>query len=192
MDGWRAVAVVTGCLAVAACEQKSETDSAVTDSTAMTPAPAAQPGPRVDTTAEALWSRLQQEDYTGWALWPGKEKFYPGQEPHGALLTTYVNALAHDALAGGGSQMPAGAIIVKENFGSNRALMATTVMQKVTGYDPAHHDWFWAKYAPDGAVQASGRVDSCYNCHGGAEPYDLLWTLAMEKTGKGPRSTAMQ
>ena len=29
--------------------------------------------------------------YQSWALYPGKDKFYKGKHPHGALLTSYVN-----------------------------------------------------------------------------------------------------
>lgn len=154
---------------------------------AAAPAPAAATPAGPDTTGEALWAHLQQAKYReNWSLWPGKPKYYKGQEPHGALLTTYVNSLAQDALTNGAAKMPNGAIVVKENYGPDRTLMATTVMEKVQGYDPQHHDWFWAKYAPDGTVQMAGRVDMCYACHQGAAQFDDLWTLTKEKTGKSP------
>lgn len=140
----------------------------------------------VDTTPEALSGSLQNANYTSWSMWPGKQKFYKGQEPHGALLTTYVNKLAEDALTNGAAQMPPGAVIVKENYGSDKKLMATTVMEKVAGYDAENHDWYWAKYGTDGKSQMAGRVDMCYSCHKGAAQYDMLWTLQKAKTGKAP------
>ncbi len=52
-----------------------------------------------DTTAVALWAYLQEVEYRdNWELWPEKRELYQGQEPHGMLLTTYVNPAAHDAL----------------------------------------------------------------------------------------------
>jgi len=62
------------------------------------------------------------------------------------LLTTYVNDLARDALTNGVSLMPAGAIIVKENYMPDSTLAAVTAMHKVSDYDPAHNDWYWAKW----------------------------------------------
>ncbi|MDF1581621.1 MAG: hypothetical protein P1P74_12730, partial [Desulfuromonadales bacterium] len=35
--------------------------------------------------------------YQQWSLWPGKEKFYKGKHPHGALLTTYASEPAEAA-----------------------------------------------------------------------------------------------
>ncbi len=49
--------------------------------------------------AGQLWAMMQKEDYRNtWKMWPGKEAFYKGSHPHGALLTTYVNESAHDVL----------------------------------------------------------------------------------------------
>ena len=70
-----------------------------------------------DTTGAAIWAHLQQSDYRNtWTLWPGKGELYTGQDPHGILLTTYLNDLALQALNSGASRMPPGAIIVKENY----------------------------------------------------------------------------
>jgi LPXTG-motif cell wall-anchored protein len=38
-------------------------------------------------------------------------------------------------------------------------------MYKVEGYNPEGGDWFWAKYQPDGSVDAAGKVASCAGCH---------------------------
>ena len=52
-----------------------------------------------DTTGAAIWAHLQQSDYQNtWTLWPGKGELYTGQEPHGMLLTTYLNDIALRAL----------------------------------------------------------------------------------------------
>jgi len=47
----------------------------------------------------ALWDYLKKENYAkNWKMWPGKKALYPGKEPHGALLTTYVNKTAYAAI----------------------------------------------------------------------------------------------
>lgn len=129
-----------------------------------------------DTTDAALWAHLQDEGYTSWALWPGKGELYEGVEPHGMLLTTYVNALALDALTNGSGSMPGGAVIVKENYTPEGTLAAITVMKKVPGYAPEHADWFWAKYFPDGTAEVSGRVEMCQVCHSAQRSADYLFT----------------
>lgn len=152
--------------------QESQTDTAAMRDTAPMTAAAAP-----DTTAEALWAHLEQQNYRErWQMWPGKGRLYTGQEPHGMLLTTYVNALAHDALTNGAARMPAGAIIVKENYMRDSTFAAATVMHKVTGYDSANSDWFWMKRNADGTVDGAGRVGMCIQCHGSRRTNDFIFT----------------
>lgn len=135
---------------------------------------AAQP---LDTTAAAVWSHLQAEGFRDdWALWPGKGELYRGQEPHGALLTTYLNPLALDAVTNRSGILPDGAIVVKENYAPDSTLAATTVMYKASGYDPEHADWWWMKRLADGTIEAQGRVQGCIGCHGGAADNDYILT----------------
>jgi hypothetical protein len=73
--------------------------------------------------------------------------------------------------------MPAGAMIVKENYGPDKkTLMAVTPMYKVKGYNPDAGDWFWAKYGPDGADMASGKVQGCIDCHRVRQDHNWLFT----------------
>ncbi|MBI5574938.1 MAG: cytochrome P460 family protein [Deltaproteobacteria bacterium] len=127
-----------------------------------------------------LWAYLSKVKYQQkFALWPGKEKLYKGTEPHGALLTTYVNKSALGAIKGKKGTMPAGAIVVKENYMPDKKLDAITVMYKVKGFNPEGGDWFWAKYAPDGMVQAEGKTgmaEMCIGCHGKVKGNDFLYT----------------
>lgn len=130
-----------------------------------------------DTTAEALWSHLEDVDYrAAWTLWPGKGELYTGQQPHGMLLTTYLNEPAAAALSGQAGAMPPGAIVVKENYTPDSTLAATTVMYKVEGYNPEAGNWFYLKRLPDGTVEASGRVDGCQGCHAEQADNDYLFT----------------
>lgn len=71
--------------------------------------------------------------YTEWRMWPGKEALYPGTEPHGMLLTTYVTDGAFSAIEGKKGSIPDGSIIVKENYMPDETLAAVTVMYKIEG-----------------------------------------------------------
>lgn len=117
--------------------------------------------------------------YQGWKLWPGKEKLYPGQHPHGAFLTTYVSPLAFYAIEDKAGEIPNTAFIVKENYTPEKQLAAITVMYKVQGYNPEADDWFWLKFTPGGQIEAEGKVADCINCHTSAKGNDWLFTGAL-------------
>ena len=138
------------------------------------PAESQRPLPKAD-SADLYNYIITVSPYTRWQLWPGKEKLYKGTEPHGAFLTTYVNEPAHRA-ASQKAGMPDGAIIVKENYTADKKLSAVSIMYKVRGYNPAGGDWFWGQYDPAGAVKASGKVDSCINCHQKRKDNDYIFT----------------
>lgn len=99
-------------------------------------------------------------------MWPGKAELYSGGEPHGMLLTTYVNAVAMEALRTGAGTMPTGAVIVKENFMPDSTHAATTVMYKTDSFNPDHNHWWFLKRNADGSVDAAGRGAGCESCHG--------------------------
>lgn len=129
-----------------------------------------------DTTAEAVWGYLETQDYRSWPLWPGKGKLYPGTEPHGMLLTTYLDPVALDAVTNKAGALPAGSFVVKENYAPDSTLAAVTVMYKAGGYNPEHNNWFWMKRLTDGTVEASGRVVMCQGCHGAMADNDYIMT----------------
>ena len=144
-----------------------------------------------DTTGAAIWAHLQESDYPStWTLWPGKGELYTGQQPHGMLLTTYLNDVALQALSSGASSMPPGAIIVKENYMPDSTLVAVTTMFKVQGYNPDVNDWFFTKHlaggeldqTPDG-MALEGRLPGCTNCHRAPQENDYLYTGQL---GGGP------
>ena len=133
---------------------------------------------RPETTGASVWSFLQAENYQDqWQLWPGQGQLYEGNEPHGLLLTTYLNDIAYDALQGDATTMPDGAIIVKENYvAADSTLDAVTTMYKVAGYNPEHNDWFFVKQDPDGVVEVEGKVAGCQSCHQAQRNNDYLFT----------------
>jgi len=137
----------------------------------------AEPGPDAAQLNEYI---NKSKPYTSWQLWPGKGKFYAGKEPHGSLLTTYVNETAHYSVKGR-KGMADGSIIVKENYTAAKKFVALTVMYKLKGYNPAGGNWFWAKYGQDGKAIASGKVDACLKCHGEKKDNDFIWTGEVKK-----------
>jgi len=136
----------------------------------------------MDTTVAAVRGHLDIENYQeNWSMWPEREALYSGAEPHGLLLTTYVNDIARtgiDAMREGAlTEMPFGAVVVKENYMPDSTLDAITVMYKHEGYNPEHNDWYWVKYLADRTVEAAGRADGCIGCHAQAgENRDYLLT----------------
>ena len=130
--------------------------------------------------AEKFFRYLTQDTpYTSWQLWPGKEKLYRGKEPHGALLTTYVNPVAYGSLTQRDG-MAFGSLIVVENYSPDKKLTDLTVRIKIKGYNPRAGDWHWFHYAPDGKVIAAGRVDRCIDCHGKMKEDDYIMTAPLK------------
>lgn len=165
--GWKVLGLGTAALAVAACSPSDGDPPREEELQISEP----------DTTAEALWSHVHAARYAeDWELWPGKDRFYEGTEPHGVLLTTYLNETAHEAIENAAGTMPPGAVVVKENFTPDSTLASITVMYKESGYDPEHNDWFYLKRMADGSVAASGRVDGCRSCHAQGADNDYLMT----------------
>ncbi len=129
------------------------------------------------TTGLEVWNFLQEVNYQDdWELWPGKGELYEGGEPHGALFTTYLNPVALDALDNKAGSMPNGAIIIKENYSSDRVFELVTVMYKVQGYNPENSDWFWAKIQSNGTIDAEGQVRGCQTCHSQDKENDFVLT----------------
>lgn len=135
----------------------------------------------VEASGKALWDYLVKNDYTKkWKMWPGKKALYKGTEPHGALLTTYVNDTALKGIKSKKGVLPNGSIVAKENYSPDKKLMAITVMYKVKGYNPEAGDWFWVKYAPDGKIAGEGKMDMCINCHSKKKENDYLFTGSLK------------
>ena len=164
-------------LAACAGEEGAEMET-TTDTAAQEGMAAGEQQQLPDTTVEAVWSYLQAQDYESWAHFPGKGELYEGGEPHGALLTTYVNETAARALEGGSPvSIPEGGIIVKENYTPDSTLAAVTVMYKPgVRFNPDHNNWWFLKRNADGSVAASHRVEGCQNCHGAAQDNDYVLT----------------
>ncbi|MFQ5549829.1 MAG: cytochrome P460 family protein [Gemmatimonadales bacterium] len=179
----RVLASLFAIAAVAACGgETAEQDEPAPDTTAST-----QAAP--DTTGAAMWAYLQEADYrNNWQLWPEKGELYTGSDPHGALLTTYVNDVAYEAITTRAGAMPAGAIVVKENYmAGDSSLGAVTTMFKVEGYNAEHNDWFFTKHLPSGELDQApngmaleGRLPGCQSCHIAQAANDYVFTSSLQ------------
>ena len=123
----------------------------------------------------SLWNRITAEaDYKTYSYWPGHEGIQPGQAPHGVYHQIYINRVLAGMLPIKSRTAANGTIIVKENFTNEKILDSITVMAKVKDYNPGAGDWFWAKYSPEGDVQAEGTPGGCISCHEGMEDNDYI------------------
>ena len=147
--------------------------------------------PAPDTTAVALHAHLQAADYrNNWVLWPGMGRLYSGQQPHGMLLTTYLNEVAAAAVNAHRGSLPAGAIVVKENYMPDSTLAAVTIMYKAAaGYNPEHNDWFFVKRLANGQLDTlpngapmEGRVPGCQQCHVQRADNDYIFTGSLSES----------
>lgn len=144
---------------------------------------ATEPKAMGETFEEKFWTYLKSNAYENWAPAPNsKGDFYVGSSPHGAFLKMYLNRVA----VGNPAELPAGSIIVKENYHVDRStIKAITVMYRSKAYNPANGDWYWVKFNPDGTVDSTsvesgskpiaGKVTSCIECHSDAEGDDYIF-----------------
>lgn len=121
----------------------------------------------------------QARDYKDWT------KVMTGirSESHnGAIKDVYVNTAGEDAYLNGNTPLPAGTIIVKENYknldGDKGDLASYTIMvKKNEDYDPENNNWKYIKTKPDFSVLNEGKIESCIECHYDAERKDYVFTL---------------
>jgi hypothetical protein len=127
--------------------------------------------------AAAVWDYVKKADYVKtWKLWPGNTPLRKGPEPHGALITCYVNETALPAITGKKGKLPEGSVVILDNFGPDKKLQFIDVMVKVKGYNPKEGDWYWAQYTPDGKAEMEGKVDECIRCHLAQKSNDYVYT----------------
>lgn len=143
--------------------------------------------------ARAIWAALANAGLIG----PTRTMVSPtkGEDPHGVVQQigegrAVVDGAARLAIVKAnhrGDDVSIPAVAAEPN----RFLTGYAVMVKrAPGYDPAHRDWFWAVFNPDGTVREwqgraiagrvdTGNTDGCIGCHvkkGGAD----LRTLTKE------------
>ena len=133
-------------------------------------------------TAERLFRRFtEEEDYTKYPHWPGREGIRPGQSPHGDLHEVFIHPYLYEALPIRSKTAPNGSLVIKCNMNAQKEVVAFTIMAKVKGYDPEANDWFWAKMSKEGIVEAEGRVKGCIECHKLLKNNDYLILYQLDK-----------
>lgn len=133
-------------------------------------------------TGARLWQRITaEEDYHAYPEWPGFEGLQIGQSPHGRYHEIYINNALRDALPIASRLAPDGSILVKVNYDEEKRNVGYTVMAKAAGYDPAHNDWFWVAYTPEGQVKMEGKPDYCISCHEGKKPNDYIIVRSLDE-----------
>ncbi len=117
------------------------------------------------------------DPYTAWGSFPETPGTIDSNPPHGPRANVFINGKVEAALDNFTGELPDGSIIIKESFDAQMMESgdSLTVMWKVADYDPGNHDWFWASYAFDGTVRASGQVAGCIACHGAARDNDFVF-----------------
>lgn len=129
-------------------------------------------------TGQSLFTLITDTDpYQQWAQFPSAQGVIESAAPHGPMAQVFINSVVQEAMGDFTGELPAGAVIVKENLGESSSDKAEslTIMWKVEGFDPDNHNWFWTNVSPQGEVRAEGRVDDCMNCHSGARDNDFVF-----------------
>lgn len=148
----------------------------------------------VEATDEAIFAWLTGERYREtWELLPGTLPLHSGTEAHGALLTTYADPVAMEAIELAALSMRAGAAIAMEDYFADSTLSSISVMVRVDDSDPNSAEWRFARFGPAGEVDA-GPLDSCGSCHV-QEPdlvfgWELGTPLPIDSTGAAPAPDA--
>ena len=158
--------VAVAALLFVGCRGAGEEAPAPARPTATEPAPPAPPPfDGVSPTGEAIFAWLNGEQYREtWQLLPGTSLLHAGTEGHGALLTTYVDPVAMEALERAERSMPAGAAIVVEDYLADSTLSTISVMARVYDPDGESGEWRFVRFGTAGEVEA-GPMDACRSCH---------------------------
>lgn len=100
----------------------------------------------------------------------------PGE--HSALggFTVWTDPDSSDAFAalwaGAASEMPPGAVVVKESYGGADCEPDDAVnwvaMKKEPGFAPESGDWHWQELGPSGDLRVDGADPGCITCHQGS------------------------
>jgi hypothetical protein len=104
--------------------------------------------------------------------------------PQTAFCDVYVNKLAKETIDSGQGKYPEGSLVIKSKLAKVDAKEAElfTIMQKMhPGYDQEHGDWKYSIF--DGKtfrIIASGRIESCIDCHTSYSSTDFITRTYMK------------
>jgi len=115
---------------------------------------------------------------------PSKEQLDKEQAitgPHTRVAVhLYANSSAADSIAADATELPVGAIIVKEKLSSDQKSVTDIggMVKRPKGYDPVNGDWEFFFYTPGGEF-TTGRLAKFVDCHNGAKRDHVfsVWNL---------------
>jgi hypothetical protein len=122
-------------------------------------------------------------DLSGWREWPKSNPRRFRSKGHGYMWVD-VHVRPEHARAYADRVVPAapGFIIAMAGYDTTDGQRPTgiTVMAKMPpGYDPAHGDWYFAVFDPEGeSATLGGKLAPCAGCHVDARDRDFLFGVA--------------
>lgn len=141
---------------------------------------------------DTFWRYLVKKD-AAYNTWKALEHEPPKEEvenPHGSVSRTYANEVA----AKDPENLPAGSILVREDYDDKRKRQSISVLYRVKDYDKEHANWYYLRFTETGAVMKgqdtkplAGKVASCIACHAKADGKDFVFAndaLKVETTPK--------
>lgn len=121
-----------------------------------------------DVSADTI--RAEMADYASWSQPDGWEGVrYSCDGSHGPYVATYMNDVAAEAVASGATELPEGALLVKDVFADDGVTRTgAAAMRKVPGFAPDAGDWYWVAWDAADAVRMEGAQTMCSGCHAAA------------------------
>lgn len=117
--------------------------------------------------------------------------------PQTAFCHVYVNDIAKDCMLTGKGIYPEGSIVIKSKLAkvdSHQAELFTVMQKMASGYDTDRGNWkcsvVWKYSVVDGTSYrevASGRIDSCIECHEHYKGTDYITRAYMAKEERNKR-----
>ncbi len=83
-------------------------------------------------------------------------------------VDVYVNAAAERVWRSDTSAIPAGAMLVKEQFDPSPADRPAGILameKREAGFDPENGDWRWIVVSAKGEIVKDGKLEQCSGCH---------------------------
>lgn len=141
---------------------------------------------------DTFWRYLVKKDaaYNTWKVLdhePPKDEI---ENPHGTVSRTYANEVA----AKDPENLPAGSILVREDYDDKRKRQSISVLYRVKDYDKEHGNWYYLRFTETGAIikgkdnkPLAGKVTSCIECHAKAGGKDFVFSNDAPKTDKAAK-----
>jgi len=146
--------------------------SSLADCATPTPTPEPTPTPTtaepVPTSGAALLPWLQAGRYLDW---PSESAIHPSTGPHFGNVRVYLNDVLFDSLEQGLDEHPAGAVAVKELYGSGSEPRGWSVMVKAQDQSAGGDGWYWYERFGSTTFADGFGIRGCTVCHSLGKDY---------------------